>query len=185
MSKIAARIAKQLRSEHDVSEFFYPDISIDLDLPNGLQGEVDDILELLDRNGFQTTLENVLQIMKLKRSLILRYKESNKGKRILEEYNNLLRKHIKPVGITIPLELLFASGIGALLIFVGARFLGSFADEAGKIAARRLLGDEKEVARNHNMNLKEYQFIRNQTLVLIENEDEIISLIKKLVKERE
>jgi len=178
-------ISKHLKSKHDVNEFFYPNISMDLDLPNGFEGEIDEITKLLEKNGFQTTTENVLQVMRFKKELIHQCTGTSEGKSILEEYNNLLLKRVKPVGIAIPLELMFVTGLAALVLFVGARFLGSFADEAGKIAARKLLDKEKKLSKEHNMTVEEYRFIKNQTIILIEKGTDTDLLISKLRKKKE
>ena len=185
MSDVVGRISKRLRSRHDVNEFFYPNISMDLDLPNGFEGEINGIAKLLEKNGFQTTTENVLQVMKFKKELMHRYTGTSEGKFVLEEYNTFLLKHVKPVGIAIPLEVMFVTGLAALVLFVGARFLGSFADEAGKIAARKLLDKEKKLSKEHNMTIEEYRFIKNQTIILIEKGDDVDSLIRKLRKKKE
>jgi len=183
MSDVIKKISKHLR-KRGVDEFFYPGISMDLDLPNGLKGEISEIAELLNKNGFKVSAENVFEVMEFKRELILWYTRTSEGQRVLEEYNDLLLKHVKPVGVSIPLELILVTGLVSLVLFVGARFLGSFANEAGKIVARKLLDNDKELSKEHNMTIKEYQFLKNQVVILIENLNNIDSLIEKLQKKK-
>jgi len=185
MSDVVRRIAEHLKSRRGVDEFFYPNISMDLDLPNGLEGEIGEIAELLEQNGFEVMTENVLEVMEFKRELVLRYTGTSKGQLVLQEYNDLLLKHVKPVGMSFPLELMFVTGLTTLVLFVGARFLGSFADEAGKIVARKLLDNDKKLSKEHNMTIKEYHFLKNQAVILIENGSNIDFLIKKLQKKKE
>jgi phosphate uptake regulator len=108
--------------------------------------------------------------------------ETSKGKVVLEQYNILLLKHVQPIGTIVPLELMFVSGVAMVLLYVCARFLGSFADEAGKIAARKLLDEDNKNAKECNMTVKEYQFLKNQVVILIENDEEMVSSLKKLKK---
>jgi hypothetical protein len=147
---------------------------MDIDLPNSLAGEVTSISQLLAKHGFKVNFENVFLMMKLKKALLNRYNETESGKRSKVSYNVMILKEIKPIGLTIPLELLLVDGVILLTFFIASRFLGSFADEAGKIAARRLLGDGPENAKEHNMSPKEYNFIRNQTIILMEEENSLV-----------
>jgi len=151
-----------------VDEYFYPMISMNIDIPNGLIGEVTEISRVLGKNGFRVTTENVFRVMELKKSFLKRYNETVEGKKSKAEYRRMILEDIRPTGVTIPIDLLFVNGIIILLLFVAARFIGSFADEAGKIVARKLLGDEKKLSKEHNMTIKEYKFLKNQVVILIE-----------------
>lgn len=175
-------ISSELRRRYGVDEYFYPTISMEIDIPYGLIGEVTEISQLLRKNGFRVTTENVFRVMKLKRSLLKRYNETEEGKRSKAEYSRIILEDIKPAGITIPIDFLFVNGIVLLLLFVAYRFLGSFAEEAGKITARKLLGDEKKNAKEHNITIKEYMFLKNQTIILIEKGNGL-DLIKDLQRE--
>jgi hypothetical protein len=53
----------------------------------------------------------------------------------------------------------------------------------GKITAKKLLDDEKKLSKEHNMTLKEYKFLRNQTVILIEKGNGLDLLFKNLQKE--
>lgn len=174
----------ELRNKHTVDEFFYPDISMNIEIPNGLKGEVMENTKLLEMNGFEITAENVFIIMKSKRQLLLQYKRSKKGKKILEDYRQLLMKAVKPVGTTMPTDLMFVTALLGLLAYIVARFAGSFADEAGKILARRLLENEKKMAREQNVTTDEYRFIKNQAIILIQNSRIVNSLSRQLKKEK-
>lgn len=151
-----------------MDEYFYPMISMNIDIPNGLIGEVTEISRVLGKNGFRVTTENVFRVMELKKSFLKRYNETVEGKKSKAEYRRMILEDIRPTGVTIPIDLLFVNGIIILLLFVAARFIGSFADEAGKIVARKLLGDEKKLSKEHNMTIKEYKFLKNQVVILIE-----------------
>ena len=166
-----------------MDEYFYPTISMEIDIPNGLIGEVTEISQLLKKNGFRVTTENVFNVMELKKSLIRRYNETAEGKKSKAEYSRIILEDIKPTGITIPVDFLLVNGIVLLLLFVAYRFLGSFADEAGKIAARKLLGDEKKLSKEHNITINEYKFLRNQAMILIEKGNGLDFLIKNLQRE--
>lgn len=183
MSSLAKNIALELKQEYKVDEYFYSGFSMDIDFPNGLIGEVAEISKLLEKNGFRVTTKNVFHIMKLKESLLKRYSETADGKKSMAEYRKMILEDIKPVGATIPIEILLANGIILLLISVAGRFLWSFLDEAGKITARKLLGDEKKLSKEHNMTIKEYKFLKNQTVILIEKGEDLDLLIKNLQRE--
>lgn len=163
-----------------MDEYFYPTISMEIDIPDGLIGEIREINRLLRKNGFRVTTENVFSVMKFKKSLLKRYNETAEGKRSKAEYSRIILEEIKPTGITIPIDLMLVNGVVLLLLFVAYRFLGSFVDEAGKIAARKLLGDEKKLSKEHNITIKEYKFLRNQAIIFIEKGNDLDFLIKNL-----
>jgi len=183
MSNLAKKISLELQQKYKVDEYFYSGFSMDIDLPNGLTGEVDEICKLLEKTAFRVTTENVFRVMELKESLNKRYNETADGNKAIAEYRKMILEEIKPVGATIPIELLLTKGIIVLLLSLAGRFLWSFLDEAGKITAKKLLDDEKKLSKEHNMTLKEYKFLRNQTVILIEKGDDLDFLFKNLQRE--
>ena len=183
MSILVKDIPLDLKRRFKVDEYFYPTISMDIDIPNGLVGEVTEIGKVLKRNGFRVTTENVFRVMELKKSLLMRYDETVERKKSKAKYRKMILEDIKPTGITLPIDLLFVNGIMILLLYVAARFVGSFADEAGKIAARKLLDDEKKLSKEHNVTIKEYKFLKNKAVILIEKGNGLGFLIKNLQRE--
>lgn len=183
MSNLAKNISLELEQKYNVDEFFYPKVSMDIEISNGLIGEVTTISKILRKNGFRVTTENVFHIMELKKSLLKRYSETVEGKKSEAEFRKMILDSFFPIGSTIPIEFLLVDGIIVLLLFVAGRFLGSFADEAGKITAKKLLGDEKKLSKEHNMPMKEYKFLKNQTVILIEKGNDLKFLIKNLQRE--
>ena len=85
------RIVEVLEKDYGVTDDFYPGISITLDLPKGLEGEVNEIVSLLQRNGFDVTAENVFHVMKFKRQLLFKYTTTEKGKKIYNDLRDALR----------------------------------------------------------------------------------------------
>ena len=156
---------------------------MDIDIANGLVGEVSQISKVLEKNGFALNTENVFHMMELKESLLRRYSEIAEGRRWKAEYRRMILEDIKPTGVTVPIDLLFVNGIIILLLYLASCFVGSFLDEAGKITAKKLLDDEKKLSKEHNMTIKEYKFLKNQTVILIEKRDDLNFLIKKLERE--
>lgn len=185
MSSLVNDIALDLREKHKVDEYFYPKISMDIDIANGLEGEIADIIRVLQENGFEATSENVFRIMDFKRKLLARYGETTEGKRTTAGYRRMLLEEIKPTGITIPIELVLVNGLLALLLYVIARFAGSFADESGKIMAQRLLEKDKERSKQLNMDIREYRFLKNEAAIFIQDGKTLIFLKQKLKKKRE
>lgn len=183
MPSLIENICIDLKSKYKVDEYFYPKISMDIDIPNGLVGEVTQISKALEKNGFRVTTENVFNIMKFKKSLLKKYDETVERRKSKAEYRKMVLEDIEPTGITIPIDLLFVNGIMILLLFVAARFINSFASEAGKIAARKLLKDEKKLSKEHNMTIREYKFLKNQTVILIEKGTDLDFLVKNLQQE--
>jgi cell division protein FtsL len=184
MPAIAESICSKLRQSHKADEFFYPDISMDIEISGGLEGEVAENIRILEQNGFEATATNVLGIMESKRQLLAHYRSTKKGKKALEEYRQLLVKKVKPVGTTMPTDLMFVTIIVSLLAYMVARFTGSFADEAGKILARKLLEKEKKLSREHNLTINEYRFLKNQAVALVENGTVINTFSKQLKRKR-
>jgi hypothetical protein len=163
-----ADICVQLRKTHAVDEFFYPNISMDQEMPNGFEGEVSQVKNALSDAGFEASVTSIWRVMELKRTLLLKYNESEKGRRVLALYRKLLTTKVKPVGSAVPVDLLFVNGLVLILLYIVARFGTSFADEAGKIAARKLLGTDAKEARRHKMNEDEYRLIRTEASLWIE-----------------
>lgn len=184
MSASVKDIVLDLRRKYNVDEYYYPAISMDIDVPKSLLGEATRISQLLEKNGFRVNSENVFNVMKLKKLLLKRYSKTEEGKRAKAVYSRLILEDIRPTGITIPLDLLMVDGVLVLLLFVAYRFLGSFADEAGKMAARKLLGDDEKNAAKHNMTLVEYSFHKNQATFLVERETNL-KIIEDLQREEE
>ncbi len=180
MSSREKAIVSELRTKHKVDDFFYPDISMNIQIPDGLQGEVSQITEVLRKNKLSVNSTNVLQVMKLKRKLLREYSSRSEHKKTLEGYQKLLKTEIKPVGSSIPIEIVFINGLVVVLLSIIARFGLSFADEAGKIAARKLLGKEKSQAKKHNMSLDEYRFVKNAAMVWIEEGKTIESFAEEM-----
>jgi len=185
MSNLAKQISIELKQKYKIDEFFYSGFSMDIDFPNGLIGEVDEICKLLKKNAFGVTTENVFHFMELKKALNKRYSETADGKKAMAEYRKMILEEIEPVGTTIPIELSLTNGIIILLIAIAGRFLWSFLDEAGKITAKKLLGDEKKLSKEHNMTIKEYKFLKNQAVILIEKGNDLDFLIKNLQREEQ
>jgi hypothetical protein len=173
-------ISLDLREKYRVDEFFYPDISMSVQIPEGLKGEVFEITRILKKNRFEGESLNVYQVMQLKKKLLTEYMESSRRRKVIEAYQELLGKKIKPVGSTIPIEMILVNGLVVILLSMVARFGLSFMDEAGKIAARRLLNEEKKQARKHNMAIEEYRFLKGEALVWINKGTALKSFAMKL-----
>jgi hypothetical protein len=184
MADFVESISSDLRKNYKVDEHFYPKISMDIDLPNGLEGEVSEIVRILQKNNFQVTSGNVFRIMELKKELLAKYSETTEGKNAVTRYRRILFEKVRPIGITIPIEFILVNGIITVLLYMLARFAGSFADESGKIAARKLLENDKERSRELKMTTEEYQFLKNEGIIIIQEGETISSLQKKLKKQR-
>jgi len=184
MSSLVKDISLDLREKYKVDESFYPKISMDIDILDGFEGEIADILKDLQKNGFEITSENAFRIMEFKKKLLVRYSETKEGKRTTTKYRRMLLEDIKPTGITIPIELVLVNGLIALLLYVIARFAGSFADESGKMMARKLLDKDEERSKELNINIKEYRFLKNEVAIFIQNGKTLNSLKKKVKKKQ-
>jgi hypothetical protein len=185
MSSLVNDIALDLREKYKVDEYFYPKISMDIDISQGLKGEIADITKVLQENGFEAISENVFRIMELKRKLLTRYDETTEGKKTTANFRRMLLEDIKPTGITIPIELVLVNGLIALVIYVIGRFAGSFADESGKIIARKLLEKDKERSKQLNMDIREYRFLKNEATILIQDGKTLVFLKQKLKEKQE
>lgn len=184
MSSLVDEISSSVRKRYELDDYFYPEISMDLDIPNGFKGEITDIIENLEKNRFQVSSENVFRIMELKKTLLKTYFETTEGKDQTARYRKLMLEDIKPTGITLPIELVLVNGLVALALYVLARFTGSFADEAGKIMARKLLEKDKQRSKELNIDIREYRFLKNEVTILIED-GKILNSLKEQVKEKE
>jgi hypothetical protein len=174
-----------LREKYGVNEFFYPNISMDVDLPYGLEGEVKDIINLLNKAGIKTTPENVFYTMRVKKKLLSIYKTTTNGTQVLEKFKEVISEHVKPVGVTIPTEIIFVSGVTAFLLYLATRFADSFMSEAGRILARKALArDRKKMAKEFNLTLTEYKFLERQIIILLDKKEGniLLSDLQKIVK---
>jgi hypothetical protein len=122
--------------------------------------------------------------MEFKKELLAKYSETTEGKSAVMRYRRILLEKVKPTGITMPIDLILVNGLIAVLLYVLARFAGSFADESGKIAARKLLENDKECSRELKITTEEYRFLRNEGIIIIQEGDTISSLRKKLKKKQ-
>ena len=161
---------------------------MDVDIPYGLEGEVDGIIESLRKAGFEINAENVFHVMQMKKKLLDKYRSSNEGKRAFQDYSEIISEYVKPVGVTIPTDLIFINIVVILLLYLAGRFLGSFLDEAGKIFARRMLiRNRKKLSKELNITDIEYDFFEKQVIKLLKDKTKIEVLvedIKKIKKKR-
>ena len=184
MSSTLDVISFELKERYKIDEFFYPDISMNIQIPDGLKGEISEIIQLLKKNHFEVNSMNVYQVMQFKKKLLTEYRDNHERRKILEAYQELLEKKVKPVGSAIPLQLVLVDGLVIILLMVVARFGLSFADEAGKIAARKLLDKEKKQAKRHNMTVEEYRFLKTEAVSWIEEGKTIRSFTKEIKKKK-
>lgn len=186
-------ICETLRTKYKVNDFVYPNMSMDIDIPFGLEGEVKRIVELLNNAGFAGNAEIVFRVIRMKSKLLIDYRSTSQGKIVLLRFGEIVSEHVKPVGVTIPTDFLFVTGLTAVLIYLAGRFIGSFLDEAGKILARKLLTqNRKKISEKSNLTDFEYDFIEEQVVeflkdetkmeLLVEDVREIISTKKKKKK---
>jgi hypothetical protein len=181
-------IISELKEKHKIDEFFYPDISMNIQIPDGLKGEISEITQLLEKNHLEANSENVYQVMKFKKKLLTEYKDNNERRKVFNAYQELLEKKVKPIGSAIPLELTFVDGILLILLYMVVRFGTSFLDEAGKITARKLLDNkkdnEKKQAKRHNMTVEEYSFLKTEAVTWVEEGKTFRSFVKKIRKKK-
>jgi hypothetical protein len=159
---------------------------MDVDVPYGLEGEVQGIINLLNKVGVKTTPENVFYTMKIKKSLLTMYEATTEGKQVLQRFKEVISKHVKPVGVTIPTEIIFVTGVTAFLLYLASRFAGSFMEEAGKILARKTLARyRKKVSKELNMTVSEYKFLERHIVMLLDDKEKsgvLLSDLRKIVK---
>jgi len=184
MRSASELISSELKGKYEIDEFFYPDISMNIQIPDGLKGEISEIIRLLKKNSFEVNSSNVYQIMQLKKKMLTEYRDNSKRGNVLEAYRELLGKRIKPVGSVIPIDLVLVDGLVIILLSIVARFGLSFADEAGKIAARKLLDKGKKQAKRHNMTLQEYNFLKTEAVAWIEEGKTFRSFTKQIKKKK-
>jgi hypothetical protein len=178
-------VAADLRRTYAINEYYYPNISMDIDLPQGFEGEISNISRILEKNGFAVTSKNIFQIMSFKKSLITKYGGKVEEK-VMTEYNDILREK-EPVGSIVPPEYFLVSGLVAVFLFLLARFATSFADEAGKLLARKLFrkGEvRKQLLKELSINAREYNFFSNQIMVIINENDKSIEALRKGLKKK-
>jgi len=94
------------------------------------------IVQLLKKNKLEVNSMNVFQVMKFKRELLTKYVSDADERKVLGKHQTLLEKKIRPVGTTLPVELIFTNGLIIILLAMIARFGLSFADETGKARAK-------------------------------------------------
>jgi len=184
MSSTLEVISSELKERYKIDEFFYPDISMNIQIPDGLKGEISEIIQLLKKNHFEVNSMNVYQVMQFKKKLLTEYRDNRERRKILKAYQELLEKKVKPVGSAIPLQLVLVDGLVIILLMIVARFGLSFADEAGKITARKLLDKEKKQAKRHNMTVEEYRFLKTEAVSWIEEGKTIKSFTKEIKKKK-
>lgn len=107
---------EELRRKYIIDESFYPSMSMDVDLPNGLKGEVVSIRKSLEENGFSDETENIIQVMRLKKELLREYGSKAVLKDETAEYKNILGVK-KPIGSTAPIEYILTSGLTAIVLY--------------------------------------------------------------------
>jgi hypothetical protein len=176
---LSKTVKDELRKKHRVDEYFYPKVDMDVDLPKGLQGEIEKTILLLENNGFPATSENVYQIMTLKKNLITKYSSGTAEKQVLEDYATLLKQK-QPIGSVGPIDYYIVVGIVAILMYTFGKFGGSFLEEAGKITAKKFLKKnetKKQLQKELKIDQKEYNLFANQIIIIIDKKPSDISEI--------
>ncbi len=163
------QIVSELVKVYKVEDTYYPKFSIETDIEGGLNGEAKIIVNGLSECGFDISTENVFKIMEIKRLLLSRYLLDKDGIESKQKYTKLLLEEIKPVGSLLPIDFLLVNGVVAVTLYLVARFGGSFMDEAGKIAAQKVLGQSKKAAKKLNMDVSEYNYFIGEIHLLIQN----------------
>jgi hypothetical protein len=177
-------ILNEIKAKHKVDEFFYPNISMNIQVPGGLEGEISDIAQVLKSSDFEVTATNVLQVMELKKKLLTKYTSEAERQKILTDYQELLATKVKPVGTVLPLELILVNGLVIILLSMVAKFGLSFADEAGKILARKVFDEDKKQSEKLNMTEDEYRFLKTEAKVWVDTEGNKLVEIKKSTRVR-
>jgi hypothetical protein len=169
MSKTVSEIVKDLKQTYKMDSGYYPKISMETDLEKGFEGEVKNVISQLRSNCFDVSSENVFLVMEFKKMLLEKY-YGIKGKKTTEEYRRLIVEDLRSVGSPASIEFLLVSGIVLLILYMGGRFLGSFADEMGKIAPQKLLNDdEKKNSAKLNIDVKEYRIIAREVNLVMQD----------------
>jgi hypothetical protein len=102
----------------------------------------------------------------------------------LTDYQELLATKVKPVGTVLPLELILVNGLVIILLSMVAKFGLSFADEAGKILARKVFDEDKKQSEKLNMTEDEYRFLKTEAKVWVDTEGNKLVEIKKSTRVR-
>lgn len=154
---------------------------MDVDIPYGLEGEVNGIVKSLRKAGFAINAENVFHVMQMKKKLLDKYRSSNEGKKAFQNYSEIVSEYVRPVGVTIPTDLIFINILVILLLYLTGKFLGSFLDEAGKIFARKvLIRNRKKLSKELNITDIEYDFFEKQVIKLLEDKTKIEVLVEHI-----
>jgi len=172
-------ISNELRSKHKIDEFFYPNISMNMQIPDGLEGEISDIARVLKESGLEVNTTNVLRLMELKKKLLIKYTSKAEREKVVTAYRELLATKIKPVGTALPLELILVDGVVVILLSVLGRFVMSFVDEAGKILARKVFDDDEKQSKKVNMTMEEYHFLKTEAKFWFDAEGNMLASLKK------
>lgn len=180
-------IENELRKKYKVDEYFYPKIDMTTDFPKGLLGEIVKTRQLLENNGFSATAENIYNIMDFKRKLLSIYENEAEEKQVLNDYANVIKQK-QPVGSIVPIDYYLIVGVVGVLLYVIGKFGGSFLEEAGKIAAQKLLNKDetkKRLQKELKIDKGEYNIFSNQSIVIInKNNADINELVKALQKHK-
>jgi hypothetical protein len=181
-------VEDELRKKYKMDECFYPKLDMTVDFPKGLRGEIEKTIQILKNNGFPATTENVYNLMNFKRKLLQKYNNEAEGKKALDDYASLIKQK-QPVGSVVPVDYYLVAGIIAVLLYALGKFGGSFLNEAGKIAAKKLL-KKNETKKHLQSELKidknEYNLFAQQIVVIInKNGADLTELVSGLQKTKE
>ncbi len=176
----ALKFVSELKTNYCLDQYYYPKISMLTDLQGGIEGEVNNIIRQLESNGFDVSSSTIFCVMETKKKLLQRYYRKT-GNTVYESYKKLVLDDLRPVGTLVPIEFLFVGGLISVILYMAAKFLGSFAEESGKIAAQKLFLDDKNIAKKLNIDIKEYQLIAKEVNIIIQ-ENEMNDLLKNVTK---
>lgn len=167
----AARIARILERKHRIGDDYYPGCSLHLQIAGGLAGDAFRSLELLSRVGQPERGDTVLAVMQTRKSLMKYYTSAREAS--IAKFNAILLDKVRPIGGISPAVYELAQTILiALVTYGGFRFVGSFASEAGKIAAQKLLAKEPQaVASELNIQIELVDFLKSELSELSENNE--------------
>ena len=176
-------IVKELRSKYKIDEYFYPHISMEIDMSYGLEGEIDSNIKILQEAGFKVNNDNIFYLMHLKKELWENYISSNEGNKILQDYRKLISEFIKPIGAIFPSDLLFIDAIVIVILYLASKFFGSFFEEAGKISARKLLDkDKKKIMKKIKITDIEYEFLKSNLIKLFNDDDKMKIVVENITR---
>jgi len=152
-------IRSELETKYRVDDYFYPNISFELEVPGGLTGEARRIRRDLRHAGIKTTTPNIYHTLSVKRSLIRRLRNSKR----ISLYRRYIAKRVRPVGAVVPVEYVYAT----IVLLIALFFLKSFAEEAGRISARTLLGrhNDREISGKIRCSVPEVRLARPDAVV--------------------